>query len=64
MRSSNRSVASSPIVLPTGQPADLDSGLVPVYATTRRESVEERLPDGDGRTVRRFKHVRFRRYGA
>jgi len=38
-------------------------GLVPIYATTRRELHERRLPDGSIRQERIFKHVRFRIYG-
>ncbi len=38
-------------------------GLIPVYATTRREVCERRLPDGAVRQERIFKHVRFRVYG-
>lgn len=37
-------------------------GLVPVYATTRREAEEERQADGTTLAVRRFRHVQFRRY--
>jgi phenylpropionate dioxygenase-like ring-hydroxylating dioxygenase large terminal subunit len=38
-------------------------GLVPIYATTRREVRETKLPDGSIRQERVFKHVRFRVYG-
>ena len=38
-------------------------GLVPVYATTRREAVEKQLPDGSIELKHVFKHVRFREYG-
>jgi len=38
-------------------------GLVPVYSTTRREAVEERLPDGSISLKHVFRHRRFRRYG-
>jgi len=37
--------------------------LVPVYATTKRKSVEERGADGSVKTTRRFKHQIFRKYG-
>ena len=37
-------------------------GLLSVYATTRREAVEIRLPDGGIQKQSRFRHVRFRRY--
>ena len=37
-------------------------GLRPVYATTQREAVEIRLPDGGIQKQSRFRHVRFRRY--
>jgi len=43
--------------------AALAMGLVPVYATTRREVVEKPGPDGSIEMTRQFKHVRFRRYG-
>ena len=39
-------------------------GLVPVYSTTRREAVEEHLPDGRVEIRHCFSHVRYRRYGA
>ncbi|MEZ4687226.1 MAG: CRISPR-associated protein Csx20 [Bacteroidia bacterium] len=37
-------------------------GLIPVYATTRRESQEVQLPDGSVRKTLVFAHVRFRKY--
>ena len=37
-------------------------GLVPVYATTEREAVEEHEEDGTVKITHRFKHIRFRRY--
>jgi len=40
----------------------LKLGLVPVYATSRRETVETVLPDGSVRQERVFRHVRFRKY--
>lgn len=40
-----------------------EQGLVPVYATTRRESREEPQPDGAVKTTRCFVHQRFRKYG-
>jgi len=39
-----------------------ENNLVPVYATTARKAVEIRQADGSIKTVREFKHVRFRRY--
>ena len=36
--------------------------LIPVYATTRRDVVETRLPDGTVQIRRTFQHVRFRKY--
>jgi len=36
--------------------------LVPIYATTKRESLEERQSDGSIVRSSRFVHVRFRRY--
>lgn len=41
----------------------LDRGLVPVYATTRRQAAEQHAADGTVRTSHVFRHVRFRRYG-
>lgn len=41
----------------------LETGLVPVYSTTRRTAAEEPQPDGSVRLIHRFQHVRFRRYG-
>ncbi len=40
-----------------------DLGLIPVYATTKREMMETHLPDGSVRQERVFRHVRFRVYG-
>lgn len=40
----------------------LARGLIPVYATTRRNVVETRLPDGKVQMQRVFEHVRFRVY--
>ncbi len=37
-------------------------GRIPVYATTRRESVELPQEDGSIKKTLTFKHVRFRRY--
>jgi hypothetical protein len=37
-------------------------GLVPIYATTRRETVEEHQPDGSINIKRTFRHERFRYY--
>jgi len=39
------------------------SGFVPVYSTTKREVVEEKLDNGKVHITRTFKHVRFRKYG-
>ncbi|MBR5704924.1 MAG: hypothetical protein IKX21_03015 [Deltaproteobacteria bacterium] len=39
----------------------LSLGLVPLYATTRREAAEEKIGD-TVRTVHHFCHVRFRNY--
>ncbi len=38
-------------------------GLIPIYATTRREVQETKLPDGSVKQERLFKHVKFRLYG-
>lgn len=38
------------------------AGLIPVYATTERKSVETRMPDGSVNLERTFKHRMFRRY--
>lgn len=37
-------------------------GLVPVYSTTRREAVEQQLPDGSISLKHVFRHRMFRRY--
>lgn len=37
-------------------------GYVPVYATTARDVVEQRLPDGRTETRRVFRHVQFRAF--
>jgi hypothetical protein len=37
--------------------------IVPVYATTRREAVEQRMDDNTVRLTHTFRHVRFRIYG-
>jgi hypothetical protein len=41
----------------------LETGLVPVYSTTRRSAVQEPQPDGSVRLIHHFRHVRFRNYG-
>ena len=38
------------------------NGLVPVYATTQRESVEAHRPDGSVEKRQIFRHKRFRNY--
>jgi len=38
------------------------AGLIPVYATTERESVETRMLNGTVKSERVFKHRMFRRY--
>jgi len=38
------------------------NGIIAVYATTRRESSEEILPDGTVKKRPLFKHVQFREY--
>ncbi len=37
-------------------------GLIPIYATTRREVLEERLTDGNIKLTHQFRHQRFRKY--
>jgi hypothetical protein len=37
-------------------------GLIPVYATTRRQVAEDHLPDGTVKMTRYFQHQIFRRY--
>ena len=37
-------------------------GLIPVYSTSRRQAVEEHMPDGSVHLSHVFTHVRFRRY--
>jgi len=39
------------------------SGVTPVYATTRRQAIEQPLDDGGVRLTHTFRHVRFRVYG-
>lgn len=41
----------------------LENGLIPVYATTRREARETVQPDGSVRLTHTFRHQQFRRYG-
>ena len=41
----------------------IELGLVPLYATTKREVVEVPQPDGSVMQERVFSHVRFRVYG-
>ncbi len=41
----------------------LEQGLIPIYATTRREAREEHRPDGSVRMSHRFQHQMFRQYG-
>ena len=38
------------------------SGLIPIYATTKREAMERHGRDGEVRTTHIFRHVRFRRF--
>ncbi|MDW7774389.1 MAG: CRISPR-associated protein Csx20 [Desulfobulbaceae bacterium] len=38
------------------------SGLIPVYSTTFRQSEERHLPDGRVELIHTFRHVRFRRF--
>jgi len=38
------------------------AGLIPIYATTERESIETQMPDGGVKLERIFKHRMFRRY--
>ena len=40
-----------------------ESGMVPVYSSTKRIVKEEHMPDGTVRMSHQFKHVAFRRYG-
>ncbi len=42
--------------------AAFENRLIPVYATTKRESAEERQPDGSVKMIRQFKHQMFRKY--
>ena len=37
-------------------------GLIPVYATTKREVIEKKMPDGKVEMIHQFRHVIFRRY--
>lgn len=37
--------------------------LIPISSTTRRQAVEEHMPDGSVHLRHIFTHVRFRRYG-
>lgn len=41
----------------------LNHDLIPVYATTSRQAIEEHLPDGAVKMVHRFQHQMFRKYG-
>lgn len=41
----------------------LELGLIPIYATSRREVRERAMPDGSVLQERVFRHVRFRIYG-
>lgn len=36
--------------------------LIPIYSTTRREAVEDHLPDGSVQLTHQFRHVIFRKY--
>lgn len=40
----------------------LDNVRIPVYATSRRQAVENQLPDGSTAIFRQFRHVNFRKY--
>lgn len=37
-------------------------GTIPIYSTTKREAVEEHLPDGGVAVQHIFSHVRYRQY--
>ncbi len=41
----------------------LQHNLIPLYATTRREALEEHQTDGSVKMVHRFRHEIFRKYG-
>ncbi|MCC7429520.1 hypothetical protein IT568_01635 [bacterium] len=38
------------------------SGLIPVYATTKRETTEKEIPGGKMEKISVFRHVRFRKF--
>jgi len=40
----------------------IKEGLIPIYATTKREVSEEKLDDGTIQVNRKFSHVRFRQF--
>ena len=41
----------------------LARSIVPVYSTTKREAVEQKMSDSMVKMVRVFKHIKFRKYG-
>lgn len=40
-----------------------ENGCIPIYATTKREAIEDYQPDGTVKMIHQFKHQRFRQYG-
>ena len=42
--------------------ASFQLNLIPIYSTTRREAVENQLPDGSTQLTHQFRHVIFRKY--
>ncbi len=52
-------IGGAPWMMRAMEDALLDRGISPVYAFSRRESVEETLPDGSVRKVAVFRHAGF-----
>ena len=52
-------IGGAPYLMSTLERELRDSGVVPLYAFSRRESVEETLPDGSTRKVAVFRHLGF-----
>lgn len=52
-------IGGAPFLMPPLERALKQRGLVPVYAFSRRESVEETLPDGTVRKTAVFRHQGF-----
>jgi len=52
-------IGGAPFLMRALEDALMDRGITPIYAFSRRESVEERQPDGSVRKINFFRHAGF-----